>query len=133
MFYKTIEDLTNEIDSYKENIQTTNKAKNDQEELYIVNEEKYQKLVELCDGLKTENNQLKTGYDKVGKDTQFFTSKLKEMMGMLQEGEKEKKELLDEMGGMTDLNNRMKEELDKKNTYLKNFAEGLETVKSNVE
>jgi hypothetical protein len=55
------------------------------------------------------------------------------MMGMLQEGEKEKKELLDEMGGMTDLNNRMKEELDKKNTYLKNFAEGLETVKSNVE
>jgi len=29
MFYKTIDDLTNEIDSYKENIQTTNKAKND--------------------------------------------------------------------------------------------------------
>lgn len=29
MFYKTIEDLTNEIDSYKENIQTINKAKND--------------------------------------------------------------------------------------------------------
>jgi len=29
MFYKTIEDLTNEIDSYKENIETTNKAKND--------------------------------------------------------------------------------------------------------
>jgi len=52
---------------------------------------------------------------------------------MLEEGEKEKKELLDEMGGMTDLNNRMKEELDKKNTYLKIFAEGLETVKSNVE
>ena len=55
------------------------------------------------------------------------------MMGMLEEGEKKKKELLDEMSGMTDLNNRMKEELDKKNTYLKNFAEGLETVKSNVE
>ena len=55
------------------------------------------------------------------------------MMNMLEEGEKEKKELLDEMGGMTDLNNRMKEELDKKNTYLKIFAEGLETVKSNVE
>ena len=54
-------------------------------------------------------------------------------MGMLEEGEKEKKELLDEMGGMTDLNNRMKEELDKKNTYLKNFAECLKTVKSNVE
>ena len=97
------------------------------------NEEKYQKLVELWDGLKTENNQLKTGCDKVGKDTQFITSKLKEMMGMIEEGEKEKKELLDEMGGMTDLNNRMKEELDKKNTYLKIFAEGLETVKSNVE
>jgi len=29
MFYKTIEDLTNEINSYKENIETTNKAKND--------------------------------------------------------------------------------------------------------
>ena len=52
---------------------------------------------------------------------------------MLEEGEKEKKELLDEMGGMTDLNNSMKEELDKKNTYLKIFAECLKTVKSNVE
>ena len=54
------------------------------------------------------------------------------MMGMLQEGEKEKKELLDEMDGIKDLNNMMKEEPDKKNTYLKNFVEGLETVKSNV-
>lgn len=52
----------------------------------------------------------------MGKDSQFFTSKLKEMMGLLESGEKEKKELLDEMQGMTDLNNRMKEELDKKNT-----------------
>ena len=52
------------------------------------------------------------------------------MMGMLEEGEKEKKELLDEMGGITYLNNRMKDELDKKNTYLKNFDECLETVKS---
>jgi hypothetical protein len=55
------------------------------------------------------------------------------MMGMLEEGEKEKNELLDEKGGMIDLNNRIKDELDKKNTYLKNFAEGHETVKSNVE
>lgn len=38
------------------------------------------------------------------------------MMTLLESGEKEKKELLDEMQGMTDLNNRMKEELDKKNT-----------------
>lgn len=37
-------------------------------------------------------------------------------MTLLESGEKEKKELLDEMQGMTDLNNRMKEELDKKNT-----------------
>jgi hypothetical protein len=29
------------------------------------------------------------------------------MMGMIEEGEKEKQELLDEMGKMTDLNNRM--------------------------
>jgi chromosome segregation ATPase len=90
-------------------------------------------MVELCEGLKSENNQLKTGYEKVGKDTQFFTTKLREMMSLLESGEKEKKELIDEMQGMTDLNNRMKEELDKKNTYLKNFAEGLESVKSNVE
>ena len=46
-------------------------------------------------------------------------------MGMLEEGEKEKNELLDEKGGMIDLNNRIKDELDKKNTYLKNFADGL--------
>ncbi len=52
---------------------------------------------------------------------------------MLEKGEKEKKELLDEMDGIKDLNNMMKEEPDKKNTYLKNFVEGLETVKSNVE
>lgn len=55
------------------------------------------------------------------------------MMAMLESGEKEKQELMDEMQSMTDLNNMMKEELDKKNSYLKNFAEGLETVKSNVE
>lgn len=55
------------------------------------------------------------------------------MMSMLESGEKEKQELMDEMKSMTDLNNMMKEELDKKNAYLKNFAEGLETVKSNVE
>lgn len=55
------------------------------------------------------------------------------MMAMLESGEKEKQELMDEMQSMTELNNMMKEELDKKNTYLKNFAEGLETVKSNVE
>lgn len=54
-------------------------------------------------------------------------------MAMLESGEKEKQELMDEMKSMTDLNNMMKEELDKKNTYLKNFADGLETVKSNVE
>lgn len=54
-------------------------------------------------------------------------------MSMLESGEKEKQELMDEMKSMTDLNNMMKEELDKKNAYLKNFAEGLETVKSNVE
>lgn len=54
-------------------------------------------------------------------------------MSMLESGEKEKQELMDEMQSMTDLNNMMKEELDKKNAYLKNFAEGLETVKSNVE
>ena len=41
------------------------------------------------------------------------------MMNMLEEGEKEKKELLDEMGGITNLNNRMKDELDKKNTSKK--------------
>ena len=52
---------------------------------------------------------------------------------MLEEGEKEKKELLDEMDGIKDKNNMMKEEPDKKNTYLKNFVEGLKTVKSNVE
>lgn len=69
----------------------------------------------------------------MGKDTQFFTSKLREMMAMLESGEQEKQELMDEMKSMTDLNNLMKEELDKKNAYLKNFADGLETVKSNVE
>lgn len=52
---------------------------------------------------------------------------------MLESGEQEKQELMDEMKSMTDLNNLMKEELDKKNAYLKNFADGLETVKSNVE
>jgi len=55
------------------------------------------------------------------------------MMAMLESGEQEKQELMDEMKSMTDLNNLMKEELDKKNAYLKNFADGLETVKSNVE
>ena len=40
-------------------------------------------------------------------------------MGMLEEVEKEKKELLDEIGGMTDMNNRMEEELDKKKLILK--------------
>jgi len=54
-------------------------------------------------------------------------------MAMLESGEQEKQELMDEMKSMTDLNNLMKEELDKKNAYLKNFADGLETVKSNVE
>jgi len=54
-------------------------------------------------------------------------------MSLLESGEKEKQGLNEDLQGMTELNNMMKEELEKKNTYLKNFAEGLENVKTNVE
>lgn len=69
----------------------------------------------------------------MGKDTQFFSGKLREMMDLLESGELEKQELLDEMQKMTGVNANLKEELEQKNESLKNFAEGLETVKSNVE
>lgn len=101
--------------------------------MYKISEQKLSMVQELNDSLKTENNRLKSNYDKIGEESSFVMSKIKELNTKVEEGMNNRKQIEKSLAETTSQNEELLSELESKNKMINEFSDALLNIKNNVE
>jgi len=133
MFAKTVEQLQAECERVNTQLQTVQGEKSDVEQLVRISEQKLSMLHELNDNLRSENNRLRSSFDKVGQDSSFMLEKFKELNAQTEALGKEKIHLILQLDESAKEVNRLKAELAKKAEQLQHFNSSIENIKENLE
>jgi len=133
MFAKSVEQLQAECERVNTQLQTVQGEKSDVEQLVRISEQKLSMLHELNDNLRSENNRLRSSFDKVGQDSSFMLEKVKELNAQTEALGKEKIHLILQLDESAKEVNRLKAELVKKAEQLQHFNSSIENIKENLE